>query len=390
MKNNLSIIIPCYNCEKTLGEAVNSCFVQGLTEPFEVVMVDDGSTDGTRDVMKKLAEAHKEIKLFYHNKNKGGGTTRNTGIKESSGDLIYCLDSDNFFGHNQPLKRMIKYVDESGLDGASFHERRFFIGNDFKHYDSYFNEVTDRDIELKDLFSDKAVLLDNFLYTRKSYLKTKGYPENHGFDTQCFEIRYLAAGNRARACKETIFYHRQAMGSHSYFEREYDKGNFSKNYFLIMEDMFGYLSPTAKDVLLNFDIFSRSSMKDNLALEMKKLQSKGQLFENRAERSIRNSPILPKYIEHYESSLKSYKIASYTEALKELRLAMDNGLKSKIAYYHEQRCLSGQRGVPANEIDKAVSEMKMFSTKKQRLYKTYHRIPIINRLVSNIIKWKEK
>jgi glycosyltransferase involved in cell wall biosynthesis len=390
MKNKLSIIIPCYNCEKTLEESVNSCYTQGFTEnEFEIIMVDDSSTDQTFELITKLVKKHSNIIGMHHPTNRGGGAARNTGIKKSNGDFIYCLDSDNFFGHNRPLRRMVEYIKDSGLDGASFHERRFFVGNDFKHYDSYFNEATDRDIKLKDLFSDEAVLLDNFLYTKKSYLKTKGYPEYHGFDTQCFEVRYLAAGNRVRACRDTTFYHKQAMGSHSYFEREYDKGNFSKNYFLIMEDIFESLSPIAKDTMLNFDIFSRSSMDDNLMIEMKKLQSKGQLFKKLDGESTSNSSILPKYIEHYESSLKSYKIASYAKALKELRLAMDAGFESRIAYYHEQRCLSGQGGISPNEIDKTVSEMEMFSTKKQKLYKAYHRIPVVNRFISNIIKWKK-
>jgi glycosyltransferase involved in cell wall biosynthesis len=356
---------------------------------FEIVVVDDASTDGTAKLIDKLAREHGNIRKLSHPSNRGGGAARNTGIRNSYGRLIYCLDSDNFFGPGQPLKKMLEDIDAFGLDGVSFYERRFIVGNNHKHYESYFNEVTDRDIEPRELFADKAVLLDNFLYTKESYLRTKGYPEHHGFDTQCFEVRYLAAGNRVRACKDTIFYHRQAMGSKSYFEREYDKGNFSKNYLLIMEDVFGSLSPAAKEALLGFDIFSRSSMSDNLMLEMKRLQSKGLLFKSHSDGSDGRAALVPAYIERYESSLKSYNIGSYEEALKEIHLAIDSGLKGKIAEYHEQRCLMGKEGVQANDIDDMVSDMAMFTPKKQRLYKIYHRMPVVSRMIAIIIKWKK-
>ncbi len=93
--HKLSIIIPCYNSAKTLEEALTSACAQELSIPFEIVMVDDNSEDNTRELMKKLAGEYKNIRYFFHDTNKGGGATRNTAVAKSTGDLIFCLDSDD-------------------------------------------------------------------------------------------------------------------------------------------------------------------------------------------------------------------------------------------------------------------------------------------------------
>ena len=83
----LSIIIPCYNCENTLREAVESCYIQGFREDeFEIVMVNDDSKDATSLVMKELASEHSNIRTHYHDTNQGGGATRNTATKISSSE----------------------------------------------------------------------------------------------------------------------------------------------------------------------------------------------------------------------------------------------------------------------------------------------------------------
>src|SRR5680860_542870 len=147
MSLKLSIIIPCFNCESTLREAVDSCFQQNLKEAdFEILMIDDGSEDKTRNVMELLAAEHKNVHLIFHKKNKGGGAARNTGIHNAKGEIIYCLDSDNVFAPYS-VKPMLEYLVTSATDGVAFHERRFFLGNNKKKYKSHFN-ITDTTITI--------------------------------------------------------------------------------------------------------------------------------------------------------------------------------------------------------------------------------------------------
>lgn len=265
MPVELSIIIPCFNCEKTLEEAVDSCFTQDV-ENFEIIMVDDGSTDGTRDVMGALARKHAEIRIFAHEKNQGGGATRNTGIQHSTGTYVYCLDSDNILSEGS-LRCMIDFSIDEKIDGAAFYDRRFFQGKNPARYTSHINTALGRTIELGDLFNNTHTLLDNFLYTRESYDKTPGYPEHHGFDTQGFEVRYLSSGNTVRICPDTIFYHRRGSGKKSYFERVYESGYFSLNYALIFEDIFHLLSPSIRETIASFSLFQKNKLGEDNLLE---------------------------------------------------------------------------------------------------------------------------
>jgi len=88
----VSIIIPTYNRREMLKEAIDSVLAQDYAEK-EIIIVDDGSTDGTRDLTK---EYQGRIKYIY-TENSGVSAARNIGIKEAKGELIAFLDSDDLW-----------------------------------------------------------------------------------------------------------------------------------------------------------------------------------------------------------------------------------------------------------------------------------------------------
>jgi glycosyltransferase involved in cell wall biosynthesis len=89
----VSIIIPAHNQSQYLGEAIRSVLAQTYAD-FEVVVVDDGSTDDTREVTAGFADARVR---YVHQDNSGLSAARNTGIRVSSGPLLTFLDSDDLF-----------------------------------------------------------------------------------------------------------------------------------------------------------------------------------------------------------------------------------------------------------------------------------------------------
>jgi glycosyltransferase involved in cell wall biosynthesis len=259
MNPKLSIIIPCYNCTATLSAAVDSVYAQNFTVPFEIVMVDDKSKDDTIGLMQTLAAKHPEIKLYYHSHNKGGGAARNTGISQSSGELIFCLDSDNLLYPNT-MQNMVDFIEAEQCDGVVIHERRYFKEQDQSHFTAHFNPTGDTLITFENLFDETSAILDNFLFTRSAYDRTVGYPEEHGFDTQCFEIRFLSAGNTAKVCPNSIFLHRQAILTKGYFHRVYEEGFFSINFYLIFEEIIHLFSSDSIKEIIGFDIFTRNKL----------------------------------------------------------------------------------------------------------------------------------
>jgi glycosyltransferase involved in cell wall biosynthesis len=93
-KPAVSVIIPTYNRAHLIGRAIQSVLDQTYQD-FEIIIVDDGSTDNTEVVLKKFQNKDERIRYIRHDKNKGGSTARNTGIKAARGRFIALLDSDD-------------------------------------------------------------------------------------------------------------------------------------------------------------------------------------------------------------------------------------------------------------------------------------------------------
>lgn len=90
----ISVIIPTYNRANLIDQAIQSVLNQTY-QNFEVIIVDDGSTDYTKEVIRKFQERDKRVKYIRHEKNRGGSAARNTGIKAAKGEYIAFLDSDD-------------------------------------------------------------------------------------------------------------------------------------------------------------------------------------------------------------------------------------------------------------------------------------------------------
>lgn len=108
----LSVIIPLYNNARFLRQCVESLYKQGIDDPcFEVIIVDDGSTDGGEILADKIALEHDNIKVL-HQKNAGPGAARNTGMAIARGEYIHFVDADDFLlenGYRNVFDRLINY-----------------------------------------------------------------------------------------------------------------------------------------------------------------------------------------------------------------------------------------------------------------------------------------
>lgn len=91
----ISVIIPVYNVEKYLVRCVNSV-VEQTYENLEIILVDDCSTDGSADLMTKLAAADERVKIVRHENNRGLFQARLTGFENATGDYIAFVDSDDY------------------------------------------------------------------------------------------------------------------------------------------------------------------------------------------------------------------------------------------------------------------------------------------------------
>lgn len=116
-----SVIIPAYNCEKTIENTVNSILNSGLSA-FEIIIVNDGSKDNTKDVCDRLAKNHREI-ICIHKENAGVSSARNRGIDEAKGEYILFMDADDTIDRNslkEPCEKTLEHNPDMLIFGLSF------------------------------------------------------------------------------------------------------------------------------------------------------------------------------------------------------------------------------------------------------------------------------
>ena len=109
----ISIIIPVYNAENYLSSCINSILKQTYYN-WEIIIVDDGSTDNSKSIYTKFAEEDKRIKFFYQ-KNKGVSAARNLGIEMAKGDYIVFVDADDWIEATF-LEKMLKVLEKEHAD----------------------------------------------------------------------------------------------------------------------------------------------------------------------------------------------------------------------------------------------------------------------------------
>lgn len=259
-RQKLSIIMACYNAARTITESVSSIYRQKLQIPFEVIIINDASTDESAIRIEALRHRHKEIQVIHSANNRGGGASRNAGIAASTGSLLFCLDADDILP-DEMLPRLIAYLGESKLDGVIFEESKFFIRSTrFTISAKNPKLLNGQVLKFSDLFASNAFLTQvNFLYTRQAFDTVGGYPILHGFDTQEFGHRFLAQGLKVSICPGSYYFHRQGNGK-SYFEREYERGALSLNYYILLESVLYCFQPRIIEKILSFDCFAHSDI----------------------------------------------------------------------------------------------------------------------------------
>ncbi len=205
---NISFFIPAYNCAKTVTESVISILETNFQEGDELIVVNDCATDNTAQVLDDLKARFPIIQVLNHKRNKGGAAARNTAVEHARNELLFCLDSDNVLAPDS-IKPLKAYLLEQDADVASFQEQHFFTDNkQAPHYTWHLPAG---------VFDNKQYLVGgntpgqhgNYLFTKKSWAKAKGYAEGSGaLDTSTFGLRQAITGAKKVILANSWYYHR--------------------------------------------------------------------------------------------------------------------------------------------------------------------------------------
>ncbi len=186
----ISIIIPMFNVAQYLEKSIGSVYNQGLDEEdFEVVLVDDESTDNSLEIAIKLTYYKTNAKIIAQ-KNKGLGGARNTGIQNAKGKYILFLDSDDWYLPNV-LNNLLKIANEKELDVLEFAAQGIHPNGNIAYHShqvstkildgvTYYNEVRYLHSACNKLYKRFFLEFNNLCFTEKIYI------EDFEFNTRVF------------------------------------------------------------------------------------------------------------------------------------------------------------------------------------------------------------
>lgn len=311
MKTQISIIVPAYNIKNYLSDCLDSILAQDFMN-YEIIIVDDGSTDGTAEICDDYQKHYDKISVI-HQKNSGLSGARNAGIKQSKGEYLAFIDGDDLVASDFLSKlyqsiiktsseiTICRFVEFSGtLPGTALTK-----ATAHKEYSA--DEVVVRLLTQQENYD---IVTWNKLYKKKLFDGIE-FPIGKLHEDTLTTYKVLAAATKITCLEDELYYYRQRPGS---IMAEQDLLNRLK----IKED-------AAKDAIKYFSNDSKLESAAEVAL----LLSNIAYLDNIASGKIHDKKLWRKTIEKINASRNLYKDNPYLTKKLKLYLGL---LKTPIAY----------------------------------------------------------
>lgn len=208
--NRVSVVIPAHNAEKYLGEAIESILRQ-IYVPFQIIVVDDGSTDETERVARSFPQIE-----YSKQAQQGAGAARNHGVELARGEFLAFLDADDLWSSDKLALQMAAFAENSADKTMIFgYVRQFFSGD--------FSEEERAKISLTDEITP-AILLGAMLMRRTDFLKI-------GFFETSWEIgefidwycKALEHGLQSQVLSEVVLHRRVHRTNQGLTKRDFQR-----------------------------------------------------------------------------------------------------------------------------------------------------------------------
>lgn len=216
MNKLISIIIPVYNTESFIKECIESVLKQTYRN-LEIILVDDGSPDGSGHICDVYAERDSRIKVI-HKLNGGLSDARNVGIKIAQGKYLIFIDSDDCVAERM-VEKLYLAAEEEQADMAMCNFEYIYekgVERNSSLSDSPIkNEVLLKEEVIDKLFQDKAwyyIVAWNKIYKRELW-KDLHYPKGYIYEDEAVIHRLLNRCNKVVTLEEKLYYYRQVQGS---------------------------------------------------------------------------------------------------------------------------------------------------------------------------------
>ena len=200
----ISIVIPVYNSEKFIRKLLDSISEQTYDD-YEVVIVNDGSTDNSLEVIGEIAERNKKIKCIT-TKNSGPGLARKRGFEESTGELLFFIDSDDWLPNSEVLEKIACIYSKNKFELLAFDFLRKCNGGE-SIANSFFNNTLEEgryDVR----FVEKNIMAGALwckIFVREK-MKSEYFCPYNNYEDYYTTYRYLENCDNLYYTKEILYY----------------------------------------------------------------------------------------------------------------------------------------------------------------------------------------
>lgn len=223
----VSVLIPAFNAEQTLVSAMDSILRQTLTD-FEIVVVDDGSTDATPDILDELRRRAARVRVV-NAPHRGIIHALNVGIAECQGGLVARMDADDI-SHPRRLELQADFMDAhpeisvcSSL--VRMFPRKGLLGG-MVRYEQWLNSLLSPEEISRDMFVESPLAHPSAMVRRDELVAIGGYKEHGWAEDYDLWLRYHAAGKRFGKVGRMLLFWRQTEGRLTFTDGRYSVENF--------------------------------------------------------------------------------------------------------------------------------------------------------------------
>ena len=216
--HEISVIMPCYNVEQYVEEALNSLFEQTYQD-FQIICIDDGSSDNTLSILHEIEKQHENMTV-YANTNHGVGYERNFGVKKATGKYIYYMDSDDVLNRNC-LQVFSEYIKKTDFDLLLFEADSFYETKDLELKYPQYKTLYHRKDRYNGIFDGETLYVnfrknDDYIVStcvqlvKREFLESEKivFPENIVMEDVKYTFNCLLKAKQVICIPDSLYYRR--------------------------------------------------------------------------------------------------------------------------------------------------------------------------------------
>lgn len=238
----VSVLMPCFNASGTLPAAMESITRQEFPD-FEVVAVDDGSTDGTRDMLSQWEGSDRRVKLFVQG-HRGIVEALNTGLQNCQGEYIARMDADDI-SHPKRFAKQVAFLDRHPEEVLVSCRVRGYppdeVRQGFSIYLDWQNSLLSDEAIRREIFVESPLAHPSVLLRRDSLMELGGYQEHGWPEDYDLWLRMYLAGKRFAKLPDYLLDWREHSGRLTRQDSRYSLENFLrlKAHYLVLGPLRG-------------------------------------------------------------------------------------------------------------------------------------------------------